>query len=566
MPVLEWGRNYKKAYFKDDLFAGLTVGTMLIPQGMAYAMIAGLPPIYGLYASLVPQVVYAVFGTSRQLSVAPVAMDSLLVAAGLTALKLSGQTYIEAALLVALLMGLFQVLAGFLKLGFLVNFLSKPVISGFTTGAALIIGLNQLKHLLGTDIQKSNQIHILLKNTFVALPEIHWLTFIIGIAGVFLLLLIKKKRLKIPGALTVVVIGTLVVYLFKLNELGVQIVGDIPKGLPKFSIPNLQVSYLEDLIPLAVTIGIIAYMEAISVAKAIEAKHGDYKINPNQEMIAMGMANVIGSFFKSYPVTGGFSRSAVNDQAGAKTQLSSVIAAILMGFTLLFLTPLFYYLPKTVLAAIIMVAVFGLIDFKIIRKLWYIDKKELTLLLLTFGVTAFVGIKEGIITGMLASVGIVVYKISTPHIAVLGRLKGTNIYRNIERFSDVEKYDDRIIIRFDAPLFYANVNYLTDFIEQTIERNPQIKYVVLNGESVNHIDYTSVQALCRLYKKLSDKGIHLIFTEFIGPVRDEFRKTGLLQSVGEHHFFTGIDEALKYIDSEDKTTFSKVPFQTSVKS
>lgn len=357
LPILDWLPNYKKEYFSGDLSAGLTVGVMLVPQGMAYAMIAGLPPVYGLYAAIIPQLVYAIFGTSRQLAVGAVAMDSLLVAAGITVMAEAGtENYIALAILLAFMMGTIQLAMGLFRMGFLVNFLSKPVINGFTSAAALIIGFNQLKHLIGVDLARNNNIFIIIYQAIEKFGSINWLSVLIGIIAIIILKNVKKIHKAIPGALVAVVLGVLIVKYLSLYTMGVKIVGEVPKGLPSFSFPILDTPYFNDLIPIAFTLALIAFMEAVSVAKAIQVNHTDeYKLDPNQELIGLGMGNIVGSFFSSFPTTGGFSRSAVNEQLGARTNLTSIISASLVALTLLFLTPLFYYLPNAILAAIIMV-------------------------------------------------------------------------------------------------------------------------------------------------------------------------------------------------------------------
>jgi SulP family sulfate permease len=366
LPILDWLPNYKKKDLNGDISAGLTVGVMLIPQGMAYAMIAGLPPVYGLYAAMIPQVIYAIFGTSRQLAVGPVAMDSLLVAAGVSALAAIGtENYIALAITLSLMMGIVQVTFGVLRLGFLVNFLSKPVISGFTSAAALIIGLNQIKHVLGVEIARNNNIFKIIYDAAMNMNEFNWVSIGIAVGGIIIIKNIKKLHKAIPGALVAVIVGILVVQFGGFEAYGVKIVGEVPQGLPSFKFPDLTTEFFSELVPIALTLALIAFMESISVAKAIQAKHkGEYELDNNQEMIGLGMGNIVGSMFGCYPTTGGFSRSAVNDQAGAKTNLAAIFAAVVIGLTLLFLTPLFYHLPKAILGAIIMVAVFGLIDWQ----------------------------------------------------------------------------------------------------------------------------------------------------------------------------------------------------------
>lgn len=406
LPILDWLPKYKKANLKGDLSAGITVGIMLIPQGMAYAMIAGLPPVYGLYASFIPQLVYLFFGTSRQLAVGPVAMDSLIVAASVSAIADIGtDQFIELAILLAFLMGTIQFLAGILKLGFIVKYLSKPVISGFTSAAALIIGINQLKHLIGVDLERTNNVINILAESINRLYDIHYITFLIGAFGIFIIILFKQLRTKLPGSLVSIILGTLIVFIYSLDNEGVKIVGIIPEGFPLFKAPSFDRNVILQLLPTAFTLSIIAFVEAISVAKAIQAKHeNEYELDCNQEFIALGLGNIIGSFFMCYPTTGGFSRSAVNDQAGAKSNLASLFSAIVIILTLLFLTPLFYYLPNALLGSIIMVAVFGLIDFKLPLSIWKLCKLDFISLIITFITTLCFGIVQGIATGVIINI------------------------------------------------------------------------------------------------------------------------------------------------------------------
>ena len=549
LPIFQWLPKYKRSYLSGDIGAGLTVGIMLIPQGMAYAMIAGLPPVFGLYASLIPQIIYAIMGTSRQLAVGPVAMDSLLVASGLGALAISGiDEYIAMAIFLAFFMGIIQLVLGLLRMGFLVNFLSKPVISGFTSAAAIIIGLSQLKHLLGTSIEGSNQVHILLKNALATITDTNLITLGIGIAAIILIKSIKKINNNIPAALVVVVLGILGIYFFSLNDLGVNIVGEVPSGLPSFQLPTLQYSRISELLPIALTLALIAFMEAISVAKAVEEKHTDYQIDSNQELIALGTSNIIGSLFQSYPTTGGFSRTAVNDQAGAKTGIAPMISALVVGLTLLFLTPLFYYLPNAVLAAIIMVAVFGLIDFKYPVELFKNRKDEFYLLTATFLITLMVGIKEGILIGVLISLLLLVYRTSIPHIAILGRIRNTDYFKNVARFpEDTEIFDEFLIVRFDAQLFFGNKDYFKkELLSQLAKKGAEVKYIIINAEAINYIDSSAVHMLRQTINELKNKQIKLVIAGAIGPTRDIFNTSGLINDIGKENFFVKTNEAFEH--------------------
>ena len=556
-PILEWMPAYKKQWLPGDLSAGLTVGIMLIPQGMAYAMIAGLPPVFGLYAALIPQVIYSLMGTSRQLAVGPVAMDSLLVASGLGALSLSGMDeYISMAIFLALFMGVLQLGFGLLRMGFLVNFLSKPVISGFTSAAAIIIGLSQLKHLLGTDVEGSNQIHILLSNAAATLGDTNLITLGIGLGAIVLIRGLKKVNPKIPGALVAVIIGVVVVYIMGLFNSGVRIVGDVPGGLPAPIVPTFDISRISELFPIALTLALIAFMEAISVAKAVEEKRGENQVNANQELVALGASNIVGSLFQSYPTTGGFSRTAVNDQAGAHSGLASLVSSAVVGLTLLFLTPAFYYLPNAVLASIIMVAVFGLIDLKYPRQLWKNRKDEFILLVVTFLLTLGLGIKEGILLGVLLSLLLLVYRISKPHIAILGKIRGTNYFRNLDRFTeDAEDSEQFLILRFDGQLFFGNKDYFREQLQKQIsKKRDTLKFIILNAEAINYIDSSAVFMLRTLIQELKSEGIRFAVAGAIGPARDIFYHSRLVDEIGPDNFFADTNQAYTHYRAEGSRT------------
>ena len=548
LPILHWLPNYQKSYFNGDLFAGLTVGVMLIPQGMAYALIAGLPPVYGLYASIVPQLIYAILGTSRQLSVAPVAMDSLLVASGVAVLATEGtDAYISFAILLAFFMGAFQLLLGVLRLGFITNLLAKPVISGFTSAAALIIGLNQLKYLIGVDLEKSNRVYEVIWRAFEKLDQTHLITLLIGVTGIMIIKGVKKINNKIPGALLAVVFGTVTVYFFGLHEQGVNIMEEIPKGLPPFQLPDFSLGQFTSLIPLSVTISVVAFMEAFSVAKALEAKKRNYQVIPNQELLALGASNIIGSLFQSYPVTGGFSRSAVNFQSGANTPLAAIISAVLVALTLIFLTPVFYYLPTAILASVIMVAVIGLIDFAYAKYLWKTDKLEFVLLVVTFLITLNFSMVPGIISGIALSILILLYKAAYPHVALLGRVKGSQEYRNLDRFEGLETWKNILIMRVDAPYAFINIQTIRERIMREVDRKKdEVRYVILDASSVGYVDATAILGLKDLMGSLEEKGIDVSFSGVIGPVRDTFYKNELIDEQAHEVFFMNTDEAVAY--------------------
>ena len=539
------------------MLAGITVAVLLIPQGMAYALIAGLPPIYGLYASLTPQIVYAFLGTSRQLAVGPVAMDSLLVAAGLSALSIvEPSQYIQMAILLALLMGAIQLLLGLFRMGFIVSFLSKPVISGFTSAAAIIIGFNQLKHLLGIQLSQSNQLHIVIESILQSNVPVHFATLIIGVLSVVLILLIKNWNRKIPSALIAVVLGILWVYFNGLDKQGVAVVGLIPQGLPSFQTPVLEMDTIKQLLPTALALALVAFMEAISVAKAIEENHKEHIVDPNQELIALGSSNIVGSFFLSYPTTGGFSRTAVNDQAGAKTGMAALITALIVGLTLMFFTQWFYYLPKAVLASIIIVAVVNLIDFKFAVRLYKKRKDEFAILVLTFLATLFLGITKGIGMGIVISLLLLVYRASKPHHAFLGRIGKTNYFKNINRFPDeVVQRDDLIILRFDAQLFFGNIQYFKELVSKAIEENENtVKGFIINMRAVNYIDSTASEQLYELILSLQQKGIRVMVVGAIGPARDLLIKSKIIKILKKQNLFITSGDATDDFDGVAKKT------------
>ena len=559
IPIFEWLPNYQKEYLKDDIIAGVTVAIVLIPQGIAYALIAGLPPIYGLYSALIPQIIYAIFGSSRQVAIGPVAMDSLIVATGVSTLALVGsESYISIAILLALVVGCIQLLMGIFQLGFIVNFLSRPVINGFTSAVALIIGLNQFKNLLGVEFLQSDQIHILLEDIYNRIQFYNKNTTIIGLIACGIILFFRRVNKKIPNALIVIVFGIILIKYFGENWAGVAIVRDIPLGLPKFSIPSIDIPLIKELLPIALTLVMVGYLETISIGKTLEAKQDDYRIQPNQELIALGLSNIFGSFFKSYPAASSFSRSAINAESGAKTGGSAIISSILVVMTLLFLTPIFYYLPKTILAAIIIVAVFNLVNFKEAKRLWNANNLDFWLLLVTFLSTLVLGIEYGILIGVGLSLILLIYRTSRPYATELGKVPDSDFYRNKNRFKEVIIEDEVLVFRFDAQLFYANAGYFRDKLEEmTRAKGKALKLIVLDAESINRVDSSGVDMLIeriRFYKK---KRITFFLAGVKGPVRDALFRGGILDEISINHFFMRANGAVHYFKTGDNLNQKK---------
>lgn len=565
-PFLDWLPKYRKSYFRKDIMAGLTVGIILVPQGMAYAMIAGLPPVYGLYASFFPVIVYAIMGTSRQIAVGPVAMDSLLVAAGLGTLAITGvESYILMALLLSFIVGLFQLSLGLLRMGFLVNFMSKPVISGFTSAAALIIMVSQLKHLLGTEIANNNKFHLLVVTALQNLGGINFYDFAIGLVGILIIIFFKKWFKRFPAILLVVVLSTLVVYLFDLEVKHVKVVGAVPAGLPSFQMHNITWDKISQIWPIALTLAFLGYLEAISIGKAFEEKNKEETIDPNQELVALGSANIIGSFFQAYPVTSSFSRSAINYVAGAKSTIASVVSVFLVVLTLLFLTPLFYYLPKAALASIIMVSVFGLIDLSYPKYLWNQHRDEFSVLALTFLATLTVGIVSGILIGVLLALLLMVYRSSKPHFAVLGKIRDSDYYKNVDRFGDeVEIREDLLIVRFDSQLYFGNSSFFKRNLLKFIDgKGPKLKAVILNAEAINYIDATASNMLIQLIREIHKMNIQFYIAGAIGPTRDIIFSSEIVESLDKAYLFVRIKEAVDHYDDPEAIPVlrEKVAFQ-----
>ena len=559
IPILEWLPNYNKSLFKDDLVAGVTVGIILIPQGIAYALIAGLPPIYGLYCALVPQVMYVIFGSSRQVAIGPVAMDSLIVATGVSTLALAGsESYIGIAILLALMVGAIQFIMGVFSLGFIVNFLSKPVITGFTSAVALIIGLNQFRNLLGVDFLQSDQVQYVFEDIWLQISSYNHHTTIIGLLSVIVIIIFRKINKKIPNALIVVIIGILIMKYFGKSFNDVAIVKDIPSGLPTFGIPEFELEQIKELLPIALTLVMVGYLETISIGKSLEAKQDEYRIRPNQELIALGLSNMVGSLFKAYPSTSSFSRSAINQESGAKTGMAALISVVMVVCTLLFLTPLFYHLPKTVLAAIIIVAVFNLINVKEAQFLWKANKLDFWLMLSTFCATLFLGIEFGIVVGVGLSLIVLIYRTSRPYVTELGKVPDSNFYKNKNRFEEVIIEDDILVFRFDAQLFYANSSYFRDNLDQMASKKGKaLKLIVLDAESINRVDSTGLEMLKERVKFYKKKEITFYFAGVKGPVRDDLFRSGILEIIDINHFFMRVNQAVKFYKTGDRKNQEK---------
>lgn len=560
LPFLSWMARYRRADLPSDVVAGIVTAIMLIPQSMAYAQLAGLPPQSGLYASVVPLIIYALLGTSGQLSVGPVAITSLLVFSGVGALADPGSArYIALVLLLAIIVGAIKLSLGLLRMGAILNFISHPVLAAFTTASALIIAAGQLKYVLGYKVS-GDHLYDILASAVSSLSKTNPVTLGIGLGTIAMLLffrkglrpLLKKAGLKpltvtliVSGApLVAVILGILAAWLGQLDtHAGLAVVGSIPSGLSPLSIPEISLSDVQALVPAALAIVLVSVVESIAVARALASKHRQ-AIDPDQELIALGAANLAAGLFSGYPVTGGFSRSVVNDQAGAVTGLASLITAGGIALILLFFTSLFYFLPQAVLAATVIVAVFGLVDLREPLKIWKANRGDAITWAITFAAVLILGIETGIFAGVAASLAIYLWRTSRPHIAVVGRLGEGEIYRNILRYN-VHTWPDVVMMRVDESLYFANTRFLEDAVMRIVAERPEVHHLVLIGSAVNFIDSSALHTLEHLREELHDAGVQLHLSEIKGPVMDGLHKAGFVEQLGTQHIHMSTHEAMR---------------------
>jgi sulfate permease, SulP family len=561
LPALDWLLNYRSQYLVGDITAGIIVTSLLIPQSMAYALLAGLPPQVGLYASILPAILYPLIGTSRVLAVGPVAVDSLMVAAAIANFSpQSTSAYLALAVTLAFLVGAIEIIMGILRLGFLVNFLSRSVTSGFISGAAVIIGFSQVKHLLGLKIPTTESFSELVTLIVRNLSQTNWLTLALGIASVGILAYFNRplvKQLKQRGwsdrqilpisksaPLVVVIIGTLLVWGLHLDRVaGIKVVGNIPAGLSSLTLPLFDWQTLKSLLPAAIGISLVGYMEGYAGGQALASKRRE-KIDANQELLALGVANLGAAVTGGYPVTGGVSRSVVNSAAGANTGLASIVTGLLVAVTVMFLTPLFYFLPQACLAAVIITAVYTLIDVATLRRMWAYDKGDAIAWLTTFGAVLALGVEQGIMLGALIALALHLWRTSHPHIAIVGRLGDSEHFRNVLRY-EVKTSPEVLAVRVDASLYFANAKYLENFLTQKIADRSEIKSILLVCSAINLIDASALEILESLIADFRNLGIQFYFAEVKGPVMDKLAKIGFVEYVGRDRFFLSTDIAMQ---------------------
>ncbi len=561
LPRFDWAPGYNGAALGDDLVAALIVTIMLIPQSLAYALLAGLPPEAGLYASILPLLGYALFGSSRVLAVGPVAVVSLMTAAAIGQVTAAGDAgYMAAALALALLSGLFLWLMGAFKLGFLANFLSHPVISGFMTASGLIISASQLKHIMGVDAS-GHDLLALLRSLLGNAADTNAPTLIVGTLSLAFLWAARGglarglQHLGVAGKLAqliaraapvaAVAATTLAAWAWDLNARGVAIVGDIPQGLPPFALPVFDASLWRLLLVPAILISIVGFVESVSVAQTLAAKRRQ-RIDPDRELLGLGTANVAAAFSGGFPVTGGLARSVVNFDAGARTPLAGVFTAGGILLATLFLTPWLYYLPKATLAATIIVAVLSLVDLGALRRTWAYSKSDFAAMAATILVTLGFGVEPGILAGVALSLALHLYRSSRPHCAIVGQVPGTEHFRNIDRHHVVTS-PQVASLRVDESLYFANARFLEDRINRLIADQPDIRHVVLMCPAVNEIDASALESLEAINHQLHDAGIMLHLSEVKGPVMDRLKRSDFLDDLSGQVFLSQF-EALRSLD------------------
>ena len=567
VPYLQWiGELKNKDTVRADVIAGITVALVLVPQSMAYAQLAGLPVHYGLYASFLPPMIAAFFGSSRQLATGPVAVVSLMTAAALEPLATSPDTYLAYAMLLALMVGIFQMFLGLFKLGVLVDFLSHPVVVGFTNAGALIIATSQLGKVFGVFAERAEHHYETVWNTLLAAYEsTHFPTLLMALIAFGIMWGIRRFYPTLPGVLIAVVVTTVLAWLTGFSESGGKVVGTIPDGLPAFSIPMFDVSTIWSLIPTAITISLIGFMEAISIAKAMAARTRQ-RLNANQELIGQGLSNVAAGMFSGYPVSGSFSRSAVNINAGAITGFSSIVTGLVVAITLIFLTPLLYHLPQATLAAVIIMAVINLIKIDPIIHAWKAQPHDAIVSVVTFVLTLVFAphLDKGIIVGVLLSLGLFLWRTMRPRFAQLSRYKDGTM-RDI-RVRQLPTSPMISVVRFDGSLYFASAGYFETKMLGVVAANPELKYIILDGEGINQIDATGEEVLHHLWERLQAQGITLVIARMKKQFMDTIRRTGLKDKMGDATFHSRIGLALNHVwdelgDSYDRT---KCPLRSPV--
>jgi len=548
LPILDWVPAYERKHLKGDVTAGLTVAVMIIPQAIAYGLLAGVPPEVALYASIVPMFAYALLGTCRELSVGPAALISLMTAEAIHELRpgaeMASPEWVALAVLIALLVGAVQLGLGLVRLGVIVQFLSRPVVSGFMSAAALIIATSQLGLLMGTAVRGDGFLGVL-DAAVRAAPEIHYPTLLLGVGCIVAMAVSRKVRKSFPMPFLLVILTTALSWFFGFGEKGIAVVGPVEGGVPTFAVSAVTSAQVLELLPYVIAIALVGFLESISVAKAYGFQN-NYEVDANQELRALGTANLFGGLFGGYVATGNISRTVVSAQAGAKSQLYAVVTASLVLLTVIVLAPLFEPLPKAMLAAMIVVAVIGIVDIKEALRLLGFKRQDAIGLLVTFLATLILGVERGIIVGVAASLVLHLYQTTKPHFAVLGRLPGTSHWREVERHPTATIENDVIVIRIDESLYFANAPSLRDVVEHAYNVHPaHPRGFVLDCIAVNDLDSTALDVLQQIADEMASQETQLCLAGVSAPIHQTLEKSGCLDHIGEEHLFTTVHGAVQ---------------------
>lgn len=545
IPLYAQISDHKFSDFGKDALAGITIGIVLIPQSMAYAVIAGLPPIYGLYGSLIPLLIYPFFASSRHLSIGPVALDMLILSSGLALLTDAAiSEKIAMAIMITLCVGVIQISMGTFRLGFIFRFFSRPVISGFTSAAAIIIIFSQLNTLVRLESGNTTMILYTAVELIKDAEKVHFPTLWASLACIGFLITSDMISKKIPSAVILVVLTIIVSFYIDIESFGINTIEQIPQGLPELSIPQISVDAISSLSATIITLALVQFMSIAALTQTFSRRHS-YTIDPNKEMVSMGLANTLGSFFKSIPVSGSFSRSAIAEQNNAQSSLTNIYAALIVMICLLFLTDLFERLPIPLLASIIVVSVFKLIDVKEIIVLYETKRRDAIVALVTFFGVIILGIEEGIILGIIVSIGAILYQLSTPTVAELGIIPGSQIFKNIERYDEAEKIDGILILRVDASFSFVNAQFFKTFIvDKSLEKDNKPEFVIIDGSTISDMDVSAIDSLMEIVSALKAADISLYVSGLIGPVRDVVSSSN--RGFIEHDllFYTSLHEAV----------------------
>ncbi|WP_235296303.1 SulP family inorganic anion transporter [Portibacter marinus] len=545
-------KRYSLKKLGGDLIAGLTVAVILIPQGMAYSLLAGLKPIYGLYAALVPLLIFPFLTTSKYLSIGPVALMSIIILGGVSAIAEPGTSeYLGLVIASSFIAGIFQIAFSFMKLGNLTNFLSKPVMSGFISAAGVIIAISQLKFLFSLELPRRVSVINMVKDLAGDITNVNWFSLAIGLGAMLIIIFLKKIHKAIPGALIVVILGIILLTGFDLEQEGVPIIGEMPRGLPDVSLAFFQSKNIIELLPTCLIIALIGFVGSYSISRTVGRLEEQLAVQPNRELFALGLSKVIGSFFSAMPSTGSFTRSAINYEVGARTQISSLITGLILVVTLLYFNNAFYYLPEPILAGIVITSVFSLIDINQARRLYLIDRRDFIVFFITFISTLLFGITTGVIMGVLSSFTDIMFRTRKPSYAILGKLENTSVYRNINRYPEAIPHRDILIFRFSQSLYFANASMMIDALQKERGVYQEIEYVIISFPTFAVPDATATFYFFRLEAYCRSNDLRLIFTDLTGPVRDHFKRVGFTEKLGEENFFLTVKDACDAIHNGD---------------